>query len=135
MNSLRFKVWLIVSVTLALSAIMVRFIWETTLATEVGTIVIVALLMLATLGIYALFLYLIIKPDWEKVKSPPVKIWFTVIITACLISGIIHFIRFVPSPEAASPISVVIATLLLLAGSTAYLLAVGLIWSIWKFKI
>ena len=94
--------------------------------------VIVTLLMLAILGIYALFLYLVIKPSREKMTSLPVRVSFTVIITAGLISGIIHYFRFIPSPEAFFPLSVVIATMLLMAGVITYLLALGLIWSLWK---
>lgn len=135
MSNLRLRVWLMVSVALASSAVIIRLAWELTFHNATGTIVIVALLILATLSIYALFLYLTIKPSWKKVRSLPVRVWFTVITTACLISGVIHFIRFVPSPEAASPLSVVIASLLLLAGISAYLLALLFVWSIWKTKI
>ncbi len=123
MSRLCFRVGLIVSVTLAVSAVMVRLAWEVTLATAVGTMVIVALLMLV-----ALSLYLTIKSSWKKVGSPPVRIWFTVIITVALISGIIHFVRFVPSPEAFYPLSKIIASLFLAAGISAYLLALGFIW-------
>ena len=132
MNSLALRVWLMVSITLALGAVVVRLIWESTTATAVGSMVIVALLILVTLSIYALLLYLTIKPSLKKLKSLPVGIGATVIITATLISGIIHFIRFVPSPEAASPLSVVIASLLLVAGISAYLLVLRVIWPIRK---
>ena len=134
MSYLPLRVWLMVSITLALSAVMIRLAWEVTFTTAVGSMVIIALLMLVALSLYALALYLAIKPALKTVRSLPIRIWVTVIITAGLISGIIHFIRFVPSPEAAAPLSVVIATLLLLAGISAYLLALVLIWSIWPAK-
>ncbi len=67
-------------------------------------------------------------------KSLPVRIWVTIIITGALIDGIIHFVRFVPSPEAASPLSVVIASLLLVGGIGAYLLVLWVIWSVWKAR-
>lgn len=123
-----------VSITLALSALMVRLVWEVTIITVVGSMVIVALLILVTLSLYALALYLTIKPGLKKASSLPIKIWVTVIITAGLISGIIHFIRFMPLPETDSPISAVIAILLLLAGISVYLQALVLIWSIWPAK-
>ena len=132
MNHLALRIWLMVSITPALGAVVVRLVWELTIATAVGTWVIIILLILVTLGIYALLLYLTIKPSLKKLKSLPVGIGVTVIITAVLISGIIHFIRFVPSPEAASPLSVVIASLLLVGGISAYALAIRVIWSIWK---
>ena len=132
MNHLAVRVWLMVSITPALAAVVVRLVWELTTATAVGTWVIAILLILVTLGIYALLLYLTIKPSMKKLKSLPVGIGVTVIITAALIGGIIHFVRFVPSPEAASPLRVVIASLLLIGGISAYLLALRVIWAIWK---
>ncbi|GAI13494.1 unnamed protein product, partial [marine sediment metagenome] len=84
------------------------------------------------LGIYALSLYLIIKPSLKKLKSLLVRIWVTIIITGGLIDGVIHFVRFVPSPEAASPLSIIIASLLLVGGISAYLLVLWVIWFIRK---
>ena len=134
MNRLSFRLWLMVSITLALGAVIVRLAWEATYTTAAGSMAIIALLMLAILGIYALFLYLVIKPSREKVASLPVRVSFTVIITAGLTSGIVHYFRFIPSPEASSPLSVIIATLLLTGGISAYLLTLRVIWSIWKAK-
>jgi len=128
MNYLLLRVWLLVSITLAISAVIVRLAWEVTFTTAVGSMVIIVLLIVVTLGIYALLVYLTIKPSLKKLRSLPVRIWVTIIITAALISGIIHFVRFVPSPEAASPLSVIIATLLLLAGISAYPAALLVIW-------
>ena len=132
MNHLPLRVWLMVSVTLTLAAVVVRLVWEITTTTAVGSLVIIILLILVTLGIYALLLYLTIKPSVKKLKSLPVSLGVTVIVTAAAIGGIIHFIRFVPSPEAASPLSVVIASLLLVGGISACPLALRVIWSIWK---
>lgn len=108
--------------------------WEVSNSPPVGTLVIVILLILAIVGIYALFVYLAIKPSLRKLKSLPVKISVTVIVTAAITSGIIHYIRFVPSPEAASPLSVIIATMFLIAGISGYLLALWVIWSIRKVR-
>ena len=134
MNYLSLRVWFIVSATLAIGAVIVRLAWEFTTATAVGTWVILILCILVTLGIYALILHLTIRPSLKKLKSLPVRTGITAIVTAALISGIIHFIRFVPSPEAASPLSVVIASLLLAAGISAYILLLWLIWSIRKAR-
>jgi len=132
MNYLALRIWLIVSITPALAAVFIRLVWETTIATAVGTRVIVILLMPVILGIYALLLYLNIKPSMKKLKSLPVRTGVAVIATAGIIGAIIHFIRFVPSPEAAVPLSVVIASLLLMAGISGYLLILRVIWSIGK---
>ena len=134
MNHLPLRIWLIASVTLLTSAVIVILAWAVTYAPSVSYLFVVLAILLVTLGIYALFLYLIIKPSLKKLKSPPVRIWITIIITSALIDGIIHFVRFVPSPEAASPISVIIASLLLIGGISAYLLVLWVIWSIRKTR-
>ena len=134
MNYLPLRIWLLVSITLVFGAVLVRLAWEVTTATAIGTWVIIILLILVTLSLYALLLFLPLEPDLKKLKSLPIRIWVTIIITAGLISGIIHFVRFAPSPEAASPISVIIASLLLLAGISAYLLVLWVIWFIRKAR-
>ena len=126
-NRLLFKTWFIATITLVLGAVIVRLAWELTTAVAMGTFTIVALLILATLAIYALLLYLTIKPRIKRLASRPIRIWITTIATAGIISGIIHFIRFVPSPEAAHPLSVIIAVLLLTTGISAYLLVLWVI--------
>ncbi len=126
------RIWLTVSVTLLISAVIVRLAWAVAYAPSAGYLFVVLAILLVTLGIYALFLYLIIKPSQKKLKSLPVRIWVTIIITGALIDGIIHFVRFVPSPEAASPLSVIIASLLLVGGISAYLLVLWVIWFIRK---
>ena len=126
MNNLPFKIWFIVALTLALGAVIVRLAWEVIIAAP--SLVVIILVMFTTLSIYALLLYLIIKPSLKKLKSLPVRIWVSVIITAAIISAIVHYIRFVPSPEATSPLSVIIASLLLAASISIYLLV---LWALW----
>ncbi len=133
-SHLPLRIWLIVSVTLLISAVIVRLAWAVTYAPSAGYLFVVLAILLVTLGIYALILYLSIKPSLKKLKSLPVRIWVAIIITGALIDGIIHFVRFVPSPEAASPLSVVIASLLLVGGISAYLLVLWVIWSVWKAR-
>jgi hypothetical protein len=126
MNYLPFKIWFIVALTLALGAVIVRLAWEVIVAAPSPVVII--LVMFTTLSIYALLLYLIIKPSLKKLKSLPVRIWGSVIVTAAIISAIVHYIRFVPSLEAASPLSVIIASLLLAASISIYLLV---LWALW----
>ncbi len=126
MNYLPFKIWFIVALTLALGAVIVRLVWEVIVAAPSPVVII--LVMFTTLSIYALLLYLIIKPSLKKLKSLPVRIWGSVIVTAAIISAIVHYIRFVPSPEATSPLSVIIASLLLAASISIYLLV---LWALW----
>ncbi len=134
MNYLLLRIWFIVSVTLLLSAPMVRLVGEVINTTSVGSLVVIILVILVTLGIYAFLLYFTIKPSLKTLKSLPVKILVTVIATGAIIDGIIHFVRFVPSPEAVSPPSVIIASLLLTGGVSAYLLVLWVIWSVWKAR-
>ena len=126
MNYLPFKVGFIVALTLALGAVIIRLTWEVIVAAP--SLVVIILVMFTTLSIYALLLYLIIKPSLKKLKSLPVRIWVSVIVTAAIISAIVHYIRFVPSPEATSPLSVIIASLLLAASISIYLLV---LWALW----
>ena len=126
MNYLPFKVWFIVALTLVLGAVLVRLAWEVIVTAP--SLVVIILVMFTTVSIYALFLYLIIKPSLKKLKSLPVRIWVSVIVTAAIISAIVHYIRFVPSPEATSPLSVIIASLLLAASISIYLLV---LWALW----
>ena len=140
MNYLPLRIWLIVSVTLAIAAVVVRLVWEVIHAPSAGYLFVVLAILLITLGIYALILYLTIKPSLEKLKSPLVRIWVTVIVTVALIDTIIHFVRFVPSvpyvpsPEVASPFSVIMASLLLAAFVSAYALVLWVIWFIRKAR-
>ncbi len=134
MKSLPFRMWFMASFTLALSALVVRLVWEFTSPMAVGSMVVVILLILAVLGTYALVLYLTIKPSLKKLKSLPVAIFGGVIATGALIDSIIHFIRFIPSPNASSPLSVIIATLLLAAVISAYILVLWLLWSVQKTR-
>ena len=128
MNYLPLRIWLIVSVTLALGALVIRLAWEIPYTAEVSSLVMIILLILTTISIYAFLIYLTIKPSLKKLKSLPVRIAVTAVTTAGLIGAIIHFVRFIPSPEAAVPLSVVIATLLLASAISAYLLIVWVIW-------
>ncbi len=133
-SHLPLRIWLIVSITLLISAVIVRLAWAVSYAPSAGYLFVVLAILLVTLSIYALFLYLIIKPSLKKLKSLLVRIWVTIIITGALIASIIHFVRFAPSPEAAAPLSVIIASLLLVGGTSAYLLVLWVIWSVWKAR-
>ena len=134
MNYLSLRIWLIVSATLAIGAVIVRLVWEVIHAPSAGYLFVVLLVMLVTLGIYALLIYLVIKPSRKKLKSLPIRISITAIVNIGIIDAIIHFVRFVPSPEAVLPISVIIASLLLAAGISAYPLVLWVIWFIGKAK-
>jgi len=117
--------------TFAVSAAIVRLIWALTRPLPVVSMVILILFIFAALGVYALILYLTIKPSMKKLSSLPVAVSVTVVFTGALAGATIHYIRFVTSPEADSPLSLAIASLLLATGISIYLL---LIWGIWKAR-
>ena len=112
MKSLYLRIWVIVALTLALGAAITRLAWGLAAESQAGSLAIVILLMVAVLGTYALLFYLAIKPSLRKLRSLPVAIMATVIAGGGIIGCIIHFIRFVPSPNATSVLSVLIAGML-----------------------
>jgi hypothetical protein len=124
MSSLPARVWFIATLTLALGTVIVRLVWEAIIAAP--SMAVISLSIAAILIIYALALYLTFKPSRKKLKSLPVGIWVSVIATAAIISAIIHYIRYVPT--ATQHLSVIIATLFLIAGISAYLLVLWCIW-------
>lgn len=134
MKYLPLRIWSLVTITLAISAVIIRLAWEIVYGPPAASLTLIILVILAFLGIYVLFIYFTIKPNLKRLTSLPIGIVVTVMATAGLIGGIIHFIRYVPSPEATEPLSVVIATLFLLAGTSAYFLLLWIIWSIWKTR-
>ena len=120
------------SLTLALSAIIISLVWKVTTTTSAGSLVVIILLILAILGIYALLLYLTIRPSLKKLKSLPVAILVTLVATGAITGGIIHFLRFVFSPDPLLSLGVIVAALLLAAIVGVYLLILWFIWSVWK---
>ena len=122
------RVWLSTTITLLFAAFVVSITWE---AFRNGSSwAIVTFGALIAIGVYVIVVYMIIHPNWQRLKSLPMKISFTTIITVGLIVGIVHFARFVSSPEAtlALPYSVIAAILFLFAGASAYLQTLLFIW-------
>lgn len=131
MKSLYLRIWVIVAMTLALGAAIIRLAWGIADVSHAGSLAIIILLMTAVLGTYALLLYLAIKPSLKKLRSLPVAILATVIAGGGIIGCIIHFIRFVPSPNATSLLSVLIAGMLLASGVVICAL---ILWVVWRFR-
>jgi len=121
-----------ISCTLALSAVIVRLAWEIYVNPLVGTLAVVTPVIVVIAGTNVLVIYLLIAPSMKKVKSLPIGIWVLAIFTAGAVGSIIHYIRFVPSPEADAPLSIVIATLLLIAVVSGYL---AVLWAFWFIVI
>jgi hypothetical protein len=131
MKSLYLRIWAIAALTLALGAAITRLAWSISKANHAGILAIIILLMVAILASYALLLYITIKPSRKKLKSLPVAILATVMAGGGIIGCVIHFIRFVPSSNVSSFLSVLIASLLLASGAAIC----GLIlWVVWRFR-
>ena len=79
------------------------------------------------------FLLLLIRPGLtKKLKTRPMRIGVTAVVTAALVTLTIHTIRFLPSPEAIHIQSKVMAILLLAALSSVYPIILKYIWRVWR---
>jgi hypothetical protein len=132
MNRLPLKILFIASLTLALIAGIISLVWRATITTPASSLALIILLILAILGVYALLIYLTIRPSLKKLKSLPVAISVTLIATGAVTGCVIHFFRFVLSPDPLFPIGIIAAVMLLAAIVGIYLLALWFIWSLWK---
>ncbi len=130
MNYSRLKIWFIVTFTLVVIAIVIRAIWQIVVIPTPGTMLIFIPLILALLGMDALFAYLAVNP--QKLRSLPFLIGVTVALTAGLLAGVTHFVRFIISPEADPILSKIISSGVVLASISAYLMVFWLIWSFRK---
>jgi len=129
MNYSRLKIWFIVSFTFAVIAIVIRAIWQIVVIPTPGTMLIFIPLILAILGMNALFAYLVVNP--QKLRSLPFLIGITVALTAGLLAGVTHFARFILSSEADPVLSKIIGSFVVLSSISVYLLV---LWIIWSFR-
>ena len=132
MNYSRLKIWSIVTFTIVVIAIVIRSIWQIVIIPTPGTMLIFIPLSLALLGMNALFAYLVVNP--QKFKSLPFIIGVTVALTAALLAGVTHFVRFIISPEADPVLCKVIGSFVLLSSVSAYLMVIWIIWSLRKAR-
>jgi len=78
-------------------------------------------------------LALLIKPSLiSQLKTQPVRVGVSAVITAALTCLTIHTIRFLPSPEAVYVQSKVMSILLLAALIAVYPLILKYIWHVWR---
>ena len=132
MNYTRLRIWFIITFTLAVIAIVIRAIWQIVVIPTPSTMLIFIPLIAALIGMNTLFAYFVIYP--EKLRSMPFITGVTSALTAGLVAGVTHFIRFIISPEADPFWSKVIGWLIVLSSISAYLLILNIIWSFRKKK-
>ena len=127
---LKLRIWFAATITIVVTGIVIRSIWQIVVIPTAGTFRIFIPLILALLGLNAVIIYLTIKP--QKLKSLPIVIGIIVVATVGLIAGVAHFVHFIVSPEAAPVLSKIISAFIILPSLSAYLLLLYFIWSLRK---
>lgn len=127
---LKLRIWFAATITLVVTGIVIRSIWQIAVIPTAGTFRIFIPLILALLGLNAVIIYLTIKP--QKLKSLPIVIGITVVATVGLTAGVSHFVHFIVSPEAAPVLSKIVGILVILPSLSAYLLLLYFFWSLRK---
>jgi len=128
MNYSGFKIWFIVTFSIAVITVIIRSIWQIVVIPTPGTMLIFIPLILALLGMDALLAYLIINP--HQFRSRPFLIGIIIALTGGLVAGVTHFVRFIVSPLADPFLCKVIGYGVVLSGVSAYLLTVSFLWSL-----
>ena len=128
------RIWFLATLTPVFVAVIIRIIWEIVVNPSTSGLVMSTLVILGLLGLYVFISYFTLKPGWKKLTSLPVGIAIALMATGGLIGGIIHLVRFVPSPEVGLPWSLVIAFLYLASGTSAYLMLLWILWVTWKVR-
>ncbi len=125
MNYPRLKIWFIVTLTLAVIAVVIRAIWQIVVIPTPGTMLIFIPLILALLGTGVFLAHLVFNP--QKIKSLPVLLGITMAITAGLFAGVTHYVRFIISPEAEHVLCKIISSLIILASASTYAIILNII--------
>jgi hypothetical protein len=132
LTSRKSRVGAIAFVTSGVAIATVYLIQKTPLSIAPISKVVLGLSFAVVVGGY-FFLILLIKPKLiSNLKTRPVRIGVTVVVTLALTTLTIHTIRFLPSPDAAHPFSQAMAILLLAALIAVYPLILKYIWHIWR---
>ena len=128
------KIWFLVAITPVFMAIFARMVWELAANFSTSGLIMSIMVIIALLGVYTFMFYFILKPNLKVLNSLPIWIVGAVMTTGGVIGAVIHFIRFLPSPECELPWSLVIALLYFTALLNAYFILLWHIWSLWKKK-
>jgi len=124
------KTWAVATVTLGFLAVAIRLAWAASNSMSLDAGALIVLLILGVLNLYCLILYIVLGPTRERLTGLCFKTWFTMTLSSISAAGVIHFIRFLPSPECVWPWSPAIAGLLLAGGLSGYLLVLCVVWSV-----
>ena len=129
-----FKIWFLVAMTPVFMAIIARFLWELVVNFSISGLIMSILVTIALAGVWTLLYYLALKPGLEILNSLPIWIAGAMMATGGVVGSVIHFMRFLPSPECELPWSLVIALLYFIALLSAYSMLLWHLWSLWRKK-
>src|SRR4030042_5362731 len=127
MNYPPIKTWIMVTITLTVVGIVIRAIWQIVVIPTGGTMLIFIPLILAMLLTEALGISLVSRPS--RLRSLPFTTWLTLALTAGMLAGVTHFVRFIISDNADHFWSKVISVLVLASSISAYSLVLYVMWS------
>lgn len=130
MYSSRLKLWIIITFSLAIIAVVIRAIWQIVVIPTAGTVLVFLPFIAALLVMEAVIIYLVIDP--RRFRSRPFALGLTTGLSAGILSGIAHYVRFIVSPEAEPFFSKVIASMVIMASVVGYIVALYVIWSLRK---
>ncbi|MBM4448560.1 MAG: hypothetical protein FJ015_04915 [Chloroflexi bacterium] len=126
------KIWSLVAITPVFMAIITRLVWELAVNFSTSGLVMSILVIIALAGVWAFFYYLALKANLGIIHSLPVWLVGAVLATGGVVGAVIHFMRFIPSPECGLPWSLVIALLYFIALLNAYFILLWHVWSLWQ---
>ena len=122
------RLWAGITLTLFVAAGVITFARYMRVSDSWDGMLMLVLIVLAILLVYSLIIYFLMRPGSAFFRSGLFKSLASVIATAAIAAGFIHYLRFIPSPEAAAMLSKVVATLLMVGGFSLYFLFLYYIW-------
>lgn len=124
----RIRLWGGLTLTFFVAAGVITFGRYMRVADSWDGMLMLVLIVLAILLVYGLAVYFLMRPGSAFFRSGLFKSLVSVIATAAIAAGFIHYLRFMPSREASAMLSKVVATLLTVGGFSAYSLLLHCLW-------
>jgi len=124
----QYRIWLLASITPMVIMLLIRLGWHGYANRTLYSISYVVLLELAMLIGYGIVFYFLTSTAPKKFQKKFVRISVIVLVNLGMVGGVVHFIRYVPSPEAINSLAIALAALLLVGGLSGYALFVKYMW-------
>ena len=122
------RLWAGITLTFFVAAGVITFARYMRVADSWDGMLMLVFIVLALLLVYGLIIYFLMRPGAAFFRSTFFKSLASAIATAAIAAGFIHYLRFIPSPEASALLSKVVATLLVVGGFSLYFLFLYYIW-------